>query len=59
MSKIIGLSKARKQRARTKRKEQAESNAIKFGRTKAQKKLEEAEASKTQIALDAHRLERE
>ncbi len=59
MNNVIGLSKARKKRAQTKRKEQAELNSVKFGRTKAQKKMEEATVSRADKMLDAHKTKEE
>ncbi|MBO9396996.1 DUF4169 family protein [Shimia sp. R9_2] len=52
MAEIINLNKFRKARARADQKALAEENAIKFGRTKAQKQLEEAQAEKSERDLD-------
>ena len=57
MSKITNLSRARKDRARRAKRETANENAVKFGRTKAQKALEEARAGKAARDHDAHRKE--
>ena len=43
MAEIINLRNARKQKARAEKATQAEQNRIKFGRTKAEKKLTAAE----------------
>ena len=55
MAEIVNLNRFRKQAARADAKAAADANAAKFGRTKAQKKLEEAEAAKARAVLDAHR----
>ena len=55
MSEIVNLNKARKARARADRKARADANAVKFGRTKAEKSLDEAKAKKARSDLDAHR----
>lgn len=52
MAEIINLNKFRKARARADEKAQAEENAVKFGRTKAQKKLEAAQTEKSERDLD-------
>ena len=57
MSKIVNLSKARKSRARDAARKQADANAIKFGRTKAEKSKDRAEADKTTRDLDGHKRE--
>ena len=54
MSDVIGLSKVRKTRARTDRKAKADENALKSGRTKAQRDLENARADKARKMLSAH-----
>ncbi|MET4127072.1 DUF4169 family protein [Roseovarius sp. MBR-6] len=53
----VNLNRVRKQRARAERQARADENAARFGRTKAQKKLEEAEADKARRTLDQHRRE--
>jgi Domain of unknown function (DUF4169) len=53
MSEIINLRLARKAKARTEAEKQAAGNRVKFGRTKAEKKiskLEEARAAKAHAA---------
>ena len=59
MTEPINLNKARKARDRMKKKAQADENAVKFGRTKAQRVLEAAQTDKMRAALDRHRLEDE
>lgn len=51
----INLNRFRKDKARAERKAQAHENAARFGRTKAQKMKEAAEAEKTRRTLDQHR----
>ena len=55
MSEIVNLNKARKARARADKKARADANAVKFGRTKAEKSLDKAKADKARSDLDAHR----
>ena len=57
MAEIVNLNRFRKQAARAEAKAAADANAAKFGRTKAQKKLEEAEAARARAVLEAHRRE--
>ena len=57
MAEIINLQKVRKQRARADKAEQAEQNRIKFGRTKAERMLEETRAEKLAKLTDGHRLD--
>ncbi|TCL09535.1 uncharacterized protein DUF4169 [Shimia isoporae] len=49
---VVNLNKFRKAKARAEQKAQADENAAKFGRTKAQKALEEARAEKDKRDLD-------
>ncbi len=51
----INLNRARKDKARAKKRAQADENALKFGRTKEQKRTEAAEAEKAARHLDQHR----
>lgn len=55
----INLNKHRKARARADRKAQADANAVKFGRTKAEKAETEAVKSLNARRLDGHRCEDE
>ncbi|MDP3339971.1 DUF4169 family protein [Frigidibacter sp.] len=57
MSEIINLRQARKQRARAEDRNEATARAAKFGRSKAEKALEEARAGKARAALDGHKLD--
>ncbi len=53
--KLVSLSRARKSRARDAKKRQADANAKAFGRSKADRALDRAEAAKTDKTLDAHK----
>lgn len=57
MADILSLSKARKARARTGKEAQAAENRVKFGRTKAEKQLEQAKANLADKKIDAHKLD--
>ncbi len=52
MSEIVNLRQARKRAERTKQETDAATNRAKFGRTKADRKLAEAEAEKARKSLD-------
>lgn len=52
MADIINLNKARKQKARKEAAALADANRVKFGRTKAQKTLDLAQAQEAQRKLD-------
>lgn len=53
MSKVVNLNKVRKLKARETAEKQAAENRVKFGRTKAQRQLDEAEAAIAKVKLDA------
>jgi hypothetical protein len=53
--KVVSLSKARKAKARTDKKRQADANAAKFGRTKAERQAEAAPREPRRKRLDDHR----
>ncbi|MGR3502870.1 DUF4169 family protein [Pseudaestuariivita sp.] len=55
MSTPINLNKARKAKARTQKRAKADENAVKFGRTKAQKDADKRTADKAIRHLDQHR----
>ena len=57
MTSIANLNRYRKDRARADAKAEADANAAKHGRTKAQKLLEATQAEKARRALDAHKFE--
>lgn len=52
MAEPVNLNRFRKEKARAAKKARADENAVKFGRTKAQKALEEARAQKAERDLD-------
>ncbi|SEK96905.1 protein of unknown function [Roseovarius nanhaiticus] len=55
--KPINLNRARKSRARAAAKAEADENAVRFGRTKAQVKRDETEAAKAARHIDDHKRE--
>lgn len=55
MAEIVNLNRFRKAQDRVKKRVQADENAVKFGRTKAQRTLEEAQAAQARTTLEAHR----
>mgnify|MGYP000852413024 CR=1 FL=1 len=57
MSNVTNLNQFRKAKARSEKRAAGDANAAKFGRSKAQRQLEEAQAEKARAALDAHRRE--
>lgn len=57
MSKVINLNQARKAKSRDNKRLQADVNAVKFGRTKSQKTMEEKQAEKSARDLDGHKSE--
>ena len=57
MSQPVNLNRFRKQKARADKKARADENAVKFGRTKAEKDLEKAQADRAVRDLDGHKHE--
>lgn len=57
MSTPVNLNQVRKAKARAEKKARAEENAVRFGRTKAEKERAAAEAARTSARLDGHRRE--
>ena len=57
MSTPINLGKVRKARARADKKARADENAVKFGRTKAEKQIAQARAEKAVRDLDGKKRE--
>ncbi|MEO1660852.1 MAG: DUF4169 family protein [Pseudomonadota bacterium] len=55
MAEPINLNKFRKQKARADKDQQAQENRIKFGRTKAAKSRDKAEADKASKTIDGAR----
>ena len=58
MATVINLNKARKQKIRADAEKQAAEHRVKFGRTKAQKLLDVAEADEAKRKLDLLKRER-
>jgi hypothetical protein len=56
MADIINLRRARKEKARRDRKNEAEANRLRFGRTKGQKAIDAAEKERRDF-IEAKRLE--
>lgn len=54
MSKPVNLNRYRKEKTRADKKARADQNAVKFGRTKAQKTAEKDEKAKQDRWLDGH-----
>ena len=57
MAEIINLRQARKAKARSEKESAAEANRLKFGRSKAEKTLSEAEKKLSARKLDGHKRE--
>ena len=53
----INLNRVRKQKARAKKRAQADENAVKFGRRKVEKTLQQARRDKAERDLDGHKTE--
>jgi uncharacterized protein DUF4169 len=58
LSKPVNLNRVRKQRARDTARQQADENAVNFGRTKAQKQIEAFDSARAGSALDGAKLQR-
>lgn len=59
MSEIVNLNRFRKAKNNAKKRAQADENAVKFGRTKVERQMDEARAKKARDALRQHRLDDE
>jgi hypothetical protein len=59
MGEVVNLRTVKKQAARRAAGSEADANAAKHGRTKAERDLEKARAKKAAQALDAHKREME
>jgi hypothetical protein len=57
MAEIINLRQIRKAKDRLKKQAQGDENAVKFGRSKDQRKAEEDAAAKARRDLDGHQRE--
>lgn len=55
MSKPVNLNRFRKEKARADKKARADENAVKFGRRKSEKELDQARADKAARDLDGHK----
>jgi len=53
--KPVNLNRFRKERARADKRARADENTVKFGRSKARRRLEESERGKALRDLDNHR----
>lgn len=53
-AKIVSLSKVKKTKSRMKARAQADENAVKFGLTGAQKRLDNTKADKLRRDMDGH-----
>jgi len=56
---IVNLRRARKAKARVEREREAETNRVRFGRTRAEKEGLAAERDKAARALESHRREKD
>jgi hypothetical protein len=57
MSNVTNLNQFRKTKARAEKKARADQNAVKFGRSKAEKQLDRAKTDKTARDLDGKKRE--
>ncbi|MGH1369177.1 MAG: DUF4169 family protein [Maritimibacter sp.] len=55
MSKIVSLTQARKTKAKNAKRAKANENALRFGRSKAEKDLEKRRAEKAARDLEGHK----
>lgn len=55
MAEPVNLNRFRKEKARAEKKARADQNAVKFGRTKAEKDLDRARKDKAKRDLDGHK----
>ncbi|UWQ06802.1 DUF4169 family protein [Aliiroseovarius crassostreae] len=55
--KPVNLNRYRKEKARAEQKARADENAVKFGRTKAQKAVEKADKDRVIRLFDSHKRE--
>jgi len=59
MNEIVNLNRARKTRAREEKRVQADANAVKYGRTKAERIAEAARSEQARRILDQHHMDEE
>ncbi|MBE2278726.1 MAG: DUF4169 family protein [Rhodobacteraceae bacterium] len=55
MAGVVNLNRFRKEKARAERRAEAEANAAKHGRTRAERSLDQARVEKSTRDLEAHR----
>jgi len=55
MTRPVNLSRYRKQKARAEKSAQADQNAVRFGRSKARKSMDQTRVDKARRDLDGHR----
>ena len=55
MAKLTNLNRFRKQKARAEKRARADANAARFGRSKAEKALDNANKQKHEARLDGHK----
>ena len=55
MAEPVNLNRFRKTKARAEKKARADANAVKFGRTQAQKQVEDAARAKAAAHMDGHK----
>lgn len=55
MAEPVNLNRFKKDKARAMRKARAQQNVVKFGRSKAEKQLDRAQADKAQSDFDGHK----
>ena len=58
MAEPVNLNRFRKQKTRAEQKARADQNAIKHGRSKAEKQLDRAKADKAKRDLDGHQTDK-
>ncbi|WP_151717281.1 DUF4169 family protein [Gemmobacter serpentinus] len=59
MAEVVNLNQIRKAKARQEARAEADANAVKFGRTKAQKAREAADAARAKSELDGKKRDSE
>ena len=59
MAGVVNLNRFRKEKARAEKRAEADANAAKHGRTKAEKALDKARAAKAARDLDGHERDRD
>lgn len=59
MAGVVNLNRFRKEKARAEKRAEADANAAKHGRTRAEKALEKARAEKAARDLDGHERDRD